>query len=134
MNSYDLPTPAEVLPWHLEARCAQVDPDLWFPEPGASPSKQALNICMDCPVRLECLDNAMAEEGDKPASGRYGIFGGLTATERANLHHTIHGDTRTCPQCGVRFEPSSRKIRYCSDECRADRHRLYQLRRSGVAA
>jgi WhiB family transcriptional regulator, redox-sensing transcriptional regulator len=64
--------------WRDQALCTQADPDLWFPEPGASPRTAKL-ICSWCPVRVECL--AWALDTNEP----YGICGGLTPLERHAL-------------------------------------------------
>ena len=59
------------------ALCAQTDPELWFPELGASRAliAAAKRICNQCPMKNECL-----EEGIKthPAAG---IWGGYTTFE-----------------------------------------------------
>jgi WhiB family redox-sensing transcriptional regulator len=64
--------------WRLDAVCAEVDPELFFPEPGA-PTSPAKRICAGCPVRVECLDYALA------AREAHGVFGGLSAQERLRL-------------------------------------------------
>ncbi|WP_404869160.1 WhiB family transcriptional regulator [Kitasatospora griseola] len=73
------------------AACKGVDPDLFFPEPDPDAmgpewecafefaERRAKMICAGCPVRLLCLADAM-ERGESA-----GIFGGLTADERAKL-------------------------------------------------
>ena len=55
------------------ALCAQVDPELWFPEVG-EPAREAKAICAACPVRATCLDVF----GDLP----YGVVGGQSAKQR----------------------------------------------------
>lgn len=64
--------------WAEEALCAQVDPDLWFPEKGG-PTAQAKAVCQLCPVRRECLQEAL------DANIREGIWGGLSTNERRLL-------------------------------------------------
>ena len=32
MSTYDPPAHIKPQPWQVDALCAQVDPDLWFPE------------------------------------------------------------------------------------------------------
>jgi WhiB family redox-sensing transcriptional regulator len=63
--------------WRDQALCAEVDPELFFPEQGASP-RDAKRICRGCPVRGECLDYA-AEHG------LLGVWGGTTAQERRQM-------------------------------------------------
>ena len=61
--------------WRMDALCAQVDPELFFPEMGErAPAAKA--ICGRCVVRVPCLGWALDNrEG-------YGIWGGLSADER----------------------------------------------------
>ena len=66
------------LSWREDALCAQVDPELFFPEKG-QPSRDAKKICATCDVREQCLQWAMA------ANQRHGVWGGLTARERSSL-------------------------------------------------
>lgn len=64
------------------------DPDLWMSE---DPSKQhqAKVICQGCPVRVECLEDAMANEPRRPLRlwkvSRHGAWGALTPRERNDL-------------------------------------------------
>lgn len=64
--------------WSADALCSQVDPDLFFPERGAS-LKDAKAICAKCPVRDTCLSEAL--EGEE----RFGVWGGLSEYERRKL-------------------------------------------------
>ncbi len=64
--------------WQDEANCLGVDPDLFFPERGAS-TREAKEICRGCVVRLECLKYALTN-GEK-----FGIWGGLSERERRRL-------------------------------------------------
>ena len=62
--------------WQDDALCAQVDPELFFPEQGGK-SKAAKKVCAQCPVRDQCLDYALTE-----GIVEFGVFGGTTAAER----------------------------------------------------
>ena len=64
--------------WESEANCLGLDPELFFPEAGASP-EPAKAVCRGCVVRDECLQLALS---DRVA---YGVWGGLTALERERL-------------------------------------------------
>ena len=44
--------------WQEQANCLGVDPDLFFPERGAS-TKEAKAVCRGCEVRAECLEYAL---------------------------------------------------------------------------
>ena len=61
-------------PWREEAACRYTDPDLFFPESGAgmhTTAKAAKAVCAVCPVRNNCLDDALRNDE------RHGIFGGI---------------------------------------------------------
>lgn len=65
--------------------CLQVDPEIWFPEKGAS-ARDAKQVCQQCPLAAaefggngRCLDVAMAN------NEQYGVFGGLAPLERKRL-------------------------------------------------
>ena len=64
--------------WRMDAACAEVDPELWFPEQG-DPAIAAKRICVGCPVRRECLAFALR------VNERSGVWGGLSTVERRPL-------------------------------------------------
>ena len=64
--------------WRELALCAQVDPELFFPEEG-QPSRAAKRVCAGCSVKAECLEDALRLHTP------YGIFGGLSEDERRRL-------------------------------------------------
>lgn len=64
--------------WQNRANCMGVDPDLFFPERGAS-TREAKAVCRGCVVREDCLDYALAN-GEK-----FGIWGGMSERERRRL-------------------------------------------------
>ncbi|MGH3099279.1 MAG: WhiB family transcriptional regulator [Streptosporangiales bacterium] len=74
-----LPTLPVVRPPELPgALCAEVDPELFFPEKGQSP-KWAKWVCHRCPHKAACLEFAL--DNDE----RFGVWGGTTARERRRL-------------------------------------------------
>ena len=64
--------------WQERANCLGVDPDLFFPERGAS-TREAKSVCRGCEVRGECLEYAL-DHGEK-----FGIWGGLSERERRRV-------------------------------------------------
>lgn len=69
--------------WRSRAACLDVDPELFFPAAEAGPVYDvqvaaAKAVCHRCPVRAECLAEALARIP-------YGIAGGLTEDERRAL-------------------------------------------------
>lgn len=66
------------LPWARHAACRDVDPAIFFPEPGGD-ERRALAICQICVVRLACLAYAL-EAGE-----RSGVWGGTTQRHRRRM-------------------------------------------------
>lgn len=64
--------------WRDDALCAQVDPELFFPDTGGSPVA-AKRVCGRCHVRAECLEYALA------TCQRWGVWGGMSEQERRKL-------------------------------------------------
>jgi WhiB family redox-sensing transcriptional regulator len=64
--------------WQERANCLGVDPDLFFPERGAS-TREAKSVCGSCEVRAECLEYALDH------AEKFGIWGGLSERERRRL-------------------------------------------------
>lgn len=64
--------------WQDYANCLGVDPDLFFPERGAS-TKEAKEVCRGCPVKEECLEFALQNVE------KFGIWGGLSERERRRI-------------------------------------------------
>lgn len=62
--------------WHADALCRDFDLALWFPAKGER-TQPALDICGRCTVRLECLEEAIADP-----SLDFGIRGGMSANAR----------------------------------------------------
>jgi len=65
--------------WRSAAVCAQVDPEIFYPDKGES-TLAAKRVCAGCPVRSECLAEALARRE------RFGIWGGLSERERRAVH------------------------------------------------
>jgi len=64
--------------WMAAGLCAEIDPDLFYPESGA-PNRDAKRICAGCDVRAECLAYALAHRE------RFGVWGGTTERERRRM-------------------------------------------------
>jgi WhiB family transcriptional regulator, redox-sensing transcriptional regulator len=73
-----LPTLPAPEPWMYDGLCAQVDPDLWYPDKGGS-TGDAKRICAGCPVKFECLEYALDH------AERHGVWGGLSERQRRKL-------------------------------------------------
>ncbi|MEI7888247.1 MAG: WhiB family transcriptional regulator [Actinomycetes bacterium] len=64
--------------WQVLSNCLGVDPDLFFPERGAS-TKDAKAVCQGCVVREDCLEYALSNRE------KFGIWGGLSERERRRI-------------------------------------------------
>jgi Transcription factor WhiB len=70
--------------WRLDAACANLDPELFFPEPGQVPQATAAKaVCAGCVVRGPCLQAAL--HGPQAHDDHTGIFAGTTARDRVAL-------------------------------------------------
>ena len=79
--------------WHDLARCAETDPEMFFPEKGES-VRPAKRVCAGCEVRAECLQDAL-DRGE-----RFGVWGGLSERERRVLA-SQPSPVRCCPFHGL---------------------------------
>lgn len=69
-------------PWMDQGKCQELDPELFFPEPGGGHSylvDKAKAACRGCDVRDRCLRYALDHDE------RFGIWGGLSSLERMNI-------------------------------------------------
>jgi WhiB family redox-sensing transcriptional regulator len=61
--------------WRGKAACKGVDPELFYPIRD-SYAEDAKAVCQQCPVRVPCLEYALASNETE------GVWGGLTKRER----------------------------------------------------
>ena len=90
--------------WQTKANCMGVDPDLFFPERGAS-TREAKEVCRGCVVREDCLEYALAN-GEK-----FGIWGGLSERERRRLRRQRAHAAAVRPALPERPAPGRRSVR-----------------------
>jgi len=64
--------------WQDSSNCLGVDPDLFFPERGAS-TREAKEVCRGCVVQNDCLEFALEN------SEKFGIWGGMSERERRRI-------------------------------------------------
>ena len=77
---------AEAIRKHGEPPCATSDPEMFFLPKGLQATmemRMAKKLCEECPVKAECLTYAL--EANEP----YGIWGGLTPSERGRLRRKL---------------------------------------------
>jgi WhiB family redox-sensing transcriptional regulator len=118
-------------PWRHQAACNNRPTDYWFPEQSRTtttitPANQlAITICHTCPVQQQCLTWALT----KPET--HGIWGGLTAEQRRQLHlktpvNIQHG-TKTGYETHLRHgQPACRDCKRANADYRAAQRRINQ--------
>jgi len=92
--------------WASRGACRQADPDTLFVQGAAQ--NRAKAVCMGCPVRTECLADALDNRIE------FGVWGGMTERERRAL---------------LRQRPNVRSWRRLLEIARAEHDRLV-----GIAA
>jgi WhiB family redox-sensing transcriptional regulator len=70
-------SPETVHDWTTMAACNATDPDQLFVQGAAQ--NRAKAVCMGCPVRTECLADALDGRAE------FGVWGGMTERERRAL-------------------------------------------------
>ncbi len=89
--------------WAVEAACSKVDPDTLFVRGAAQ--RQVRQVCFSCPVRLNCLADAL----DSRIS--FGVWGGLTERERRALLRRFPGETDWYTRLMAAEDPVSLDLR-----------------------
>ena len=72
------PTTERDTTWMDLGNCLGVDPDLFFPERGAS-TREAKEVCAACVVQEQCLTYALE------TVQKFGIWGGMSERERRRI-------------------------------------------------
>lgn len=81
--------------WQQEGLCRGVDSSMFFHPDGergharATRERRAKTLCAECPVLLACREHALA------VAEPYGIWGGLSESERAAILREERGAGRT---------------------------------------
>lgn len=95
--------------WRNAAACIEEDPELFFPKGTEGPwglqIEQAKAICRTCPVVDSCLQFALTEDVDE------GVFGGLTAKERASLNRSARRHSLPAAQVTEKAEQARQPAR-----------------------
>lgn len=110
--------------WLADAACLGVTGYPFYTEEGVDDTggdtqgaDDARGLCDTCPVRTECLLEALHyEHGVRPVR-RHGVWAGYTPEERYEVERAGHV---SCPVCGATYDPT--KVRRGLFVCPVDRH------------
>jgi WhiB family redox-sensing transcriptional regulator len=91
--------PVGAMAWAAHGACSDVDPDSLFVSGAAQ--HRAKRVCGSCPVRLECLAEALDNRIE------YGVWGGLTARERRTLLRQLPEVVRWRPLLDARLSSAT---------------------------
>jgi WhiB family redox-sensing transcriptional regulator len=86
--------------WQQDGACTDGDPTVFFhPEGERGPARRlrelkALAVCAVCPVLDACRRHAEAVR--EP----YGVWGGMTESQRQLIHSRVHGPVGECDDLG----------------------------------
>jgi len=64
--------------WMALGKCSELDPAIFFPHDGVG-VEAAKRICMECPVKAECLEYALANRI------AHGVWGGTSERQRQRI-------------------------------------------------
>lgn len=135
--------------WRDRAACDGLPDELFFPGEASTRTTQKAwepgkAICRGCPVRAHCLGDELDFEFTLPGGSQlYGLYGGLTPTERLPLLKPAGTDrSKDCADCGQKFSRPSRSRRTRCPDCAITRRRDnarrhandYYQRKKGQAA
>ena len=90
--------------WATRGACRTSDPDALFVQGAAQ--NRAKAVCMGCPVRTECLADALDNEIE------FGVWGGMTERERRAL---------------LRRRPNVQSWRRLLETARAEQQQMFAL-------
>lgn len=78
------PVPGTANRWRSAAACAGLEVSMFYTERTGT-AHAALAVCAACPVRAECLDDALAAEREVSIQEIFGVRGGMSAIGRRKL-------------------------------------------------
>lgn len=104
--------------WMADAACAGMATETFFPGRGGD-VEGPRQVCMSCPVKVECLDYALSTE-DYPV----GVWGGRTARQRKGEARPV--PVRACEACGAQIVGRAGS-RWCSKGCASHAARKRRL-------
>ena len=129
--------------WRSRAACRDVDPETFFPVAESGPAYErqvaaAKAVCTGCPVRSECLNEALVRVPE-------GVAGGLTPVERRRLGRRsvrpatggeLVQDARSRAEvaaAGSVLIAAGRSTQAVAEECGVTERTVYRWRAAAVA-
>lgn len=100
--------------WLLSANCRGMDTNLFYAGRGQQYAPEAVIACGLCPVRSECLADALTYDDHSDL----GLRAGMSEQRRRKLRRSMRRTAR-CQQCGGEFVRRGTRS-YCSPECVRD--------------
>jgi WhiB family transcriptional regulator, redox-sensing transcriptional regulator len=94
-------TPDQIA-WMAHALCRGTNPDRYFPSDGVG-VEAVQRICVDCPVRVECLEYALRHGIDQ------GVWGGASERQRRRIRRQRRAlaEAGTGPESETETEPAT---------------------------
>ena len=111
--------------WYTDAACKGVDVNVFFRGTAESNKQATKNFCDSCPVRTECLEDAL----QYAPIDQYGLAGGLSAHERRKIlvarnFEANGGAHRVCEICREPLsEDAHHHQKFHSGACRQEARR-----------
>ena len=111
--------------WYADAACKGVDVNVFFRGTAASNQEATTKFCDSCPVRQDCLEDAL----QYPPIDQYGLAGGISAHERKKIiakrnYEASGGAYRVCDICGQALpEDAHHRQKVHSGACRQESRR-----------
>lgn len=106
--------------WQGRAACASHRPSRWDTD---EPDPEAIAICHACPVKTQCLQDALDR------NETHGVRGGYTPHQRAAMKQGRKlppAGPRSCRNCETAFTPPHHRTYFCTDRCRDESRRTKQ--------
>lgn len=94
------------LRWQDDCLCAEVGSEIFYLEKGgnASGGREARTVCASCPVRRDCLLDAL-EHMDDYGAGTHGVWGSTSPDQREYFLKVAGGDARAALDYAMRCDP-----------------------------
>ena len=104
--------------WRMQAACRGLDTSLFFPERGDYAAVEAAKaVCSSCPVRVQCLVEALELPREM---AEIGIWGGTSARQRRIMMKGVKRPVAKPARCGT-DAGYNRHRRASEDACSACR-------------